>query len=1627
MYIKPILKSGFFSQTIMKASLAVAAFAFSLGVSAQAPANDECAGALDIAVSANEVCATPTVGTTIGATNSGAPASTCNDAGSNDDVWFKFVATSTSHRVTISNKVGIYTDMVMAFYSGSCGNLTYLTCSNPDQMTVNNLTVGNTYYIRAYTFSSTATNVITSFDICVLTPPPPPANDECSGAVAVTPSTSQTCGTPTSGTTQYSGSSSSAPAPTCGATGANDDVWYSFVASAAYHTLAISNIAGTATTMSMSVYSGSCGSLTEMVCLNDVSTYTLSNLTVGSTYYVRIWTTSTSSANYATFDFCITTPPPPPANDNCANATALTVSPDQTCPAPVSGTTQNASASSSEASPTCNSDGVNDDVWYSFVAVGTAHVVSLTNVTGSTTNMTFAVYSGSCGSLTELACSDPNSATVGGLTPGNTYYVRVYTVSTNLSDYANFSICIGTPPPPPANDDCSGAVALTVSAAETCATTTAGTTTNSTSSSTVASPSCAGGANDDVWYSFVAADTRHIVTLSGITGSSNMAQALYSGTCANLAEVGCSADNAHMYSGLTVGNTYYVRVWSESTSATAFSQFNICIGTPPPPPVNDLCSGAISLTGNTTCTTQQFTNAWAGDSGVPSPGCANYQGGDVWFSTVVPASGLVKIETSTVSGSALTDGGLAAYSGTCDNLTLIACDDESGAGSMSMLDLGGLAPGSTIYIRVWEYGGNATGNFNICVTVPGPPPANDDCANAVSLTPASTTTCTGTVTGNTNGALPSAAPAPTCSPNGVNDDVWYSFVATSPYHSVHLSGITGTSTQMAMAVYEGACGSLNERVCITGNNLEVNSLTVGETYFIRVWTVQAASPSASFNICVATPPAPPANDEPCNATWVSAAEDGTCNYTTYTTTGALASLAPEPNCANYPGRDVWFRMIVPCTGTLQIDTKDMDVTDGALAIYTGSCDNLTLYACNDDGSLNGAMPMLTTAGLNEGDTIYIRFWSTSYNTQGNFGLCVSIPQIQAPQGQCNTSQPFCVQSPVQVPNITGQDPSDAPGGGVYGCLGTIPNPSWYYLQIDQPGSMDILIQQYNTAGQSIDVDFVIWGPFTDIANACTMISATNIVDCSYSASGTEHANIPNAQVGQYYLMLVTNFNGDPGQVHYEQEGGTGSSNCAITCEIDATNTSPVCGGSSNLMLEASEVPNATYEWVGPACFSDTLRNVSGVTAPNSPGTYIYYVTATTPEGSVCFDTTMVTVMGAPMLGPDTTLSVCGGSSVDLTQIKNLVGLQNVWTFNGDTVVTPWSVHQAGTYNVIAANVAGCKDTTSVTINMDSVKLNITTVNPGCMDNQGTITVTPSQGNSPYMYSIDGGEPTADSVFTGLAPGNYTIRVQDATMCAASQVVSISTDDGLFVNTIDDALLCNDAGITLTTESNGASFSWSPATGLDNATSQNPVATPAETTTYIVTATLGNCIAYDTVRITKSSSVSVNAGPDKSVLSGEPVVLEGSVNGTASILWTPSIDLNSPVMLQPTATPVDFMGTRTYVLTATNINGCVASDSMVLTVIPYCIKIRNAFTPNGDGINDLWMVYDTRDCVGQNNIEVLVYNRYGSLVYENKNYNNDWNGTYKGKPVPDGVYYAIVRYKLITGKTVTAKSDVNILR
>lgn len=162
---------------------------------------------------------------------------------------------------------------------------------------------------------------------------------------------------------------------------------------------------------------------------------------------------------------------------------------------------------------------------------------------------------------------------------------------------------------------------------------------------------------------------------------------------------------------------------------------------------------------------------------------------------------------------------------------------------------------------------------------------------------------------------------------------------------------------------------------------------------------------------------------------------------------------------------------------------------------------------------------------------------------------------QPPNTVCGDMQPICTNAGLNfTAQANGANVITSEPGNNYSCLGYSPNPSWYYFEISTAGNIDMSL----TA--PTDIDFIIWGPFTDLPTAQSQCgnlgdggTGQNVIDCSYSGTNMETPSIPSAQVGEVYVMLITNYANNVQDLELTQTGGTGATDCSIIppCQSDA--------------------------------------------------------------------------------------------------------------------------------------------------------------------------------------------------------------------------------------------------------------------------------------------------------------------------------------------------------------------------------------------------------------------------------------------------------------------------------------------
>jgi gliding motility-associated-like protein len=251
--------------------------------------------------------------------------------------------------------------------------------------------------------------------------------------------------------------------------------------------------------------------------------------------------------------------------------------------------------------------------------------------------------------------------------------------------------------------------------------------------------------------------------------------------------------------------------------------------------------------------------------------------------------------------------------------------------------------------------------------------------------------------------------------------------------------------------------------------------------------------------------------------------------------------------------------------------------------------------------------------------------------------------------------------------------------------------------------------------------------------------------------------------------------------------------------------------------------------------------------------------------------------------------------------------------------------------------------------------------------------------------------TATYIFTPSSAGNCATPV-------SLNITIVSSISPTFP-TIADSYCLNDIAPALPqTSKEGVNGTWSPSS-INTATVGRAL--------YTFTPAADQCGTSSQIAIVINPLPALTMGPDLTIAAGASTTLNVSVTGNiVSYQWKPSIGLNNATIKDPVASP---SSTTVYTLVVIDDNKCETSDSIKITVSGGSSKILvpNAFSPNGDGINDTWMITNLSAYPGAT---VDVFNRYGQLVFHSENYNKAWDGNYNGNPLPMATYYYIIDLK-----------------
>ncbi len=555
---------------------------------------------------------------------------------------------------------------------------------------------------------------------------------------------------------------------------------------------------------------------------------------------------------------------------------------------------------------------------------------------------------------------------------------------------------------------------------------------------------------------------------------------------------------------------------------------------------------------------------------------------------------------------------------------------------------------------------------------------------------------------------------------------------------------------------------------------------------------------------------------------------------------------------------------------------------------------------------------------------------------------------------------------------------------------------------------DSIALQANTTATSIQ-----WTPATDLSNdTITNPMASPSVTTTYTVT-----TLGTCVLSDSVVVIV------------------GASNFNIALAMTAE---PNCfGDSTGSIMTSTTSTNVSYLWNT----GDTTANLNNVPA----GTYTLVAT----DSSSCEDTLTIGLTQPDSLqvslGAVTPVTCRSGNDGAIAS-ATVTGGTPSYTYLWSNTATTDSVDNlsAGLYFLSVTDANGCVVVGFATVDepLDSISISYTATPVSCNGiDDGSITAQPINGTPAYTYqwgAAANNQTTATA--TQLSTGTYVVTVTDANGCTATAIgvfvpknVAIDTN-AVTIVAIDSFLDCDlsPTGVLAVSTINNYTYLWSNG---ETAQQANGLAAGS----YSVTVSNSqNCsiILYDTIDApfvpTITPYIDVFGNVSSTGTAGEVFDI-GAGNDESSLgvqySWTGSA--TNVVIVDPsgvnTTVSATTSGTYTLLLTATanDANACQDTGSVVLIIESVFLGMPTAFTPNGDGINDL---YRPIGLTAEDVLRFKIYNRWGQIVYEGDNLENDgWDGTFQGSEQPTEEYVFVLEYQIGNNAPRASRGGFTLVR
>lgn len=600
--------------------------------------------------------------------------------------------------------------------------------------------------------------------------------------------------------------------------------------------------------------------------------------------------------------------------------------------------------------------------------------------------------------------------------------------------------------------------------------------------------------------------------------------------------------------------------------------------------------------------------------------------------------------------------------------------------------------------------------------------------------------------------------------------------------------------------------------------------------------------------------------------------------------------------------------------------------------------------------------------------------------------------------------------------------------------------------IDATGFANLALSfSYIEGGQgSIDnaevywFDGTTWNLLADMAKTTCCDAGGASIPCSGTDQGlwanftinlpAGAANIPNLRIGFFWTNNNDEIGTDPSVaidnivITAEPLGGGGG---APIADFSFGPANPCVGQEVVFTDNSTNGAGAVYAWdFGP----NALPPLAGTPGPHtviftSAGVQTVTLTVTNIDGTSSISQD-ITVNPGPTVTTSPDVTICSGGSTMITAFgANAYQWDNGLGANASHTVSPVVTT---TYNVIGFDLAGCAGTASVTVIVSGVgpDLQTSSVDALCFGGATGQASVVATGSGPFSYSWS---PTGGSndIANGLFPGNYTVSVTDSQGCISDATVAVGSPTQIVANGSVTDTDCNvDNGAILINPSGGVgpyTFVWLPGG------SANALLTNVGAGDYQVNITdANNCSISGNFAVGLNDDFIVSVDPPVSTIEyQESVLLDVTIVPDvpgATYSWSPATGLSCTDCPNPIAAP--FLNT-TYTVTVTSPNGCSQTAQATVNVDLPCAAafMPTIFSPNGDGLNDELCLMGS--CVLT--MTYSIYNRWGELVFTSQDQLECWDGTFRGKPAPAGVYAYKLQVNLNDGTLQEESGNITLAR